>query len=175
METFTMSRKDPPGAGFGCRRPSPTDVRPAGSDRAAPFGALGPTPRAAFPPSRGSRAARGLIGRPRRAIRCVATVSIVARGGARPGGRPAPQVYRRRSIEAGDVGGQVLDILLREELRDARHRARVIGPAPRLERLELLDDVLGMLAGESGGLVLPGESAQMAHRAEHLRRLRSAR
>src|SRR5207253_2600863 len=97
------------------------------------------------------------------------------RGGARPGGRPAPQVYRRRSIEAGDVGGQVLDILLREELRDARHRARVIGPAPRLERLELLDDVLGMLAGESGGLVLPGESAQMAHRAEHLRRLRSAR
>ncbi len=32
-----------------------------------------------------------------------------------------------------------------------------------------------MLAGDSGGFVLPGESAQMAHRAEHLRRLRPAR
>src|SRR5467141_896290 len=96
-------------------------------------------------------------------------------GGAGPAAAPPLRVYRRRSIEVGYVGSQVLDILLREDLRDARHRACVIGPAPRLERLELFDDVLGMLAGDSGGFVLPGESAQMAHRAEHLRRLRPAR
>src|SRR6266478_6882824 len=36
-------------------------------------------------------------------------------GGAGPVAAPPLRVYRQRSIEVGDVGGQVLDILLRED------------------------------------------------------------
>src|SRR5216684_4219649 len=117
MERFTMSGKEAPRAGLRCRRPSPTDLRPAGNDRAAPLGGPGPTPREVLPPRRGSRAGAESH-RPADASHPMRGDCMDRReGGSGPVAAPPLRVYRRRSIEVGYVGGQVLDILLREDLR----------------------------------------------------------
>src|SRR5712692_11950105 len=71
-------------------------------------------------------------------------------------------------VQARDVVGEILDILLGDGLGDAGHAARVVGARARLEGFELLDHVLGVLARDARNLVLPGESPQVAHGAQHL-------
>src|SRR2546427_4201383 len=71
-------------------------------------------------------------------------------------------------VQARDVMREILDVLLGDGLGDAGHAAGVVGARARLEGFELLDHVLGMLAGDARNLVLPGESSQMAHGAQDL-------
>src|SRR6266853_425178 len=70
-------------------------------------------------------------------------------------------------IQARDVMREILDVLLGDGLGDAGHVAGIVGARARLEGLELLDHVLGVLARDTRNLVLPGESAQVAHGAQH--------
>src|SRR5712671_6165509 len=71
-------------------------------------------------------------------------------------------------IQARDVMREILDVLLGDGLGDAGHVAGIVGARARLEGLELLDHVLGVLAGDARNLVLAGESSQVAHGAQHL-------
>src|SRR5438034_6067898 len=74
-------------------------------------------------------------------------------------------------LQARDVMREILDVLLGDGLGDARHAAGIVGARARLEGFELLDHVLGVLARDPGNLVLPGESPQVAHGAQHFFRL----
>src|SRR6266478_6194998 len=71
-------------------------------------------------------------------------------------------------IQARDVMREILDVLLGDGLGDAGHAAGIIGARARLEGFQLLDHVLGVLAGDARNLVLPRESSQVAHGAQHL-------
>src|SRR6267143_297534 len=71
-------------------------------------------------------------------------------------------------VQARDVMREILDVLLGDGLGDAGHAAGIVGARARLEGLELLDHVLGVLAGDARNLVLPCESSQVAHGAQHL-------
>src|SRR6266496_1626591 len=71
-------------------------------------------------------------------------------------------------VQARDVVREILDVLLGDGLGDAGHAAGVVGARARLEGLELLDHVLGVLAGNARNLVLPGEASQVTHGAQHL-------
>src|SRR5262245_35359955 len=73
-----------------------------------------------------------------------------------------------RLVEARNVMRQVLDVLLADGLGDAGHAAGVVGARARLEGLELLDDVLGVLACDPRDLVLPLHASQVAHGAQDL-------
>src|SRR5712691_1276699 len=70
-------------------------------------------------------------------------------------------------VQGRDVMREILDVLLGDGLGDAGHAAGIVGARARLEGLELLDHVLGVLARDTRNLVLPGESAQVAHGAQH--------
>src|SRR5437660_5492384 len=83
----------------------------------------------------------------------------------------APVKYRFRIgplVQARDVMREILDVLLGDGLGDAGHVAGIVGARARLEGFELLDHVLGVLACDTRDLVLPGESSQVAHGAQHL-------
>src|SRR6266849_3070090 len=71
-------------------------------------------------------------------------------------------------IQARDVMREILDVLLGDGLGDAGHAAGIVGARARLEGFELLDHVLRVLARDARNLVLPGESSQVTHRAQHL-------
>src|SRR5882672_10996915 len=71
-------------------------------------------------------------------------------------------------VQARDVVREILDVLLGDGLGNAGHAAGIVGARARLEGLELLDHVLGVLARDSRNLVLAGESSQVAHGAQHL-------
>src|SRR6266705_1344721 len=71
-------------------------------------------------------------------------------------------------IQARDVMREILDVLLRDGLGDAGHAAGIVGARARLEGFELLDHVLGVLAGDTRNLVLPREPSEVAHGAQHL-------
>src|SRR6266516_4083970 len=71
-------------------------------------------------------------------------------------------------LQARDVMREILDVLLGDGLGDARHASGIVGARARLEGFELLDHELGVLARDPGNLVLPGESPQVAHGAQHL-------
>src|SRR5712691_10520122 len=71
-------------------------------------------------------------------------------------------------FQARDVMREILDILPGDGLGDAGHAAGIVCAHARLEGFELLDHVLWVLAGDARNLVLPGESSQMAHGAQHL-------
>src|SRR5437867_940028 len=75
------------------------------------------------------------------------------------------------SIEVGNVLRQILDVVVRQCTRDARHVAGVVGAALRLEVRELLLHVSVLLTGNARNLVLPDEIAEVTHRAQHLVRL----
>src|SRR5262249_16999231 len=70
------------------------------------------------------------------------TGSLWASAGAQAAHASIPS---NRLVEARNVVRQVLDVPLADGLGDARHVARVVGARARLERLELLDHVLGVL------------------------------
>src|SRR4030095_12425475 len=68
-----------------------------------------------------------------------------------------------RNLEVRYVVRQVLDVVVGERGRDAGHVARVVRPPPRLEIVQLLLDVLRVLARHLGYLVLADKAAHMAH------------
>src|SRR5260370_4058600 len=70
-------------------------------------------------------------------------------------------------IQARDVMREILDVLLGDGLGDARHAAGIVGARARLEGLELLDHVLGVLARDARNLVLPLHASQVAHGAQN--------
>src|SRR5437879_11322391 len=71
-------------------------------------------------------------------------------------------------FQARDVMREILDVLLGDGLGDAGHAAGIVCARARLEGFELLDHVFRVLAGDARNLVLPGESPQVAHGAQHL-------
>src|SRR5204862_414709 len=71
-------------------------------------------------------------------------------------------------VQGRDVMREILDVLLGDGLGDAGHAAGIVGARARLEGPELLDHVLGALACDTRNLVLPGESSEVAHGAQHL-------
>src|SRR5262245_12671181 len=73
-----------------------------------------------------------------------------------------------RLVEARNVVGQVLDVLLADRLGNAGHVARVVGARAGLERLQLPDHVLGVLARDARDLVLALHPSQVAHGAQDL-------
>src|SRR6266436_530860 len=103
---------------------------------------------------------------------CSAGFSAQAAVPARPASSrvseaPMQSRFRIALVQARDVMREILDVLLGDGLGDAGHVAGIVGARARLEGLELLDHVLGVLARDTRNLVLPGESAQVAHGAQH--------
>lgn len=73
--------------------------------------------------------------------------------------------------QAGDVLRQVFDIGHAQGFRHAGHVACIVGASARLEGFQLFDDVFVLLAGDAWNLVLAGEAAEVAHRAQGFIRL----
>src|SRR5512141_3269976 len=66
------------------------------------------------------------------------------------------------SVQPGQVMRQVLDVGIAQRLGDTGHVAGVVGAMSGLEVLQLLDDVVVLLAGNARDCVLSHEAAQVA-------------
>ncbi len=69
----------------------------------------------------------------------------------------------RSSVKAVNPMGEVFDVILRQCLSKTGHTAGIIRTLTSLEVFELRNDVLRMLARQTGDFILPFHATQMTH------------